>query len=130
MRNAAAERVPLRGTLRVIVVLVDFSDKPMTQTAEPLQRPVLLARACMPTKSVREYYQEVTNGLVDIQGDVVGPFRMPQTLAAYAHGASGLGGALPERPDHGARRRRRPPTRRSTSARTTTTATASSTPSS
>ena len=33
IRSAAARATgPLRGTLRVIVVLVDFSDKPMTQT--------------------------------------------------------------------------------------------------
>src|SRR5262245_23458912 len=29
VRRAAAERAPLRGTLNVIVVLVDFSDRPM-----------------------------------------------------------------------------------------------------
>jgi len=37
----------------------------------------------------------VTRGLVNIQGQVVGPFRMPKTLAQYAHGASGTGAALP-----------------------------------
>ena len=33
IRSAAADRAPLRGTVRVVVVLVDFSDKAMTQTA-------------------------------------------------------------------------------------------------
>ena len=94
IRSAAADRAPLRGTLRVIVVLVDFTDKPMTQTANHF-RDLFFSQGVIPTKSVREYYHEVTNGLVDIQGDVVGPFRMPQTLATYAHGAAGLGSALP-----------------------------------
>ncbi len=92
--NAAADRAPLRGTLRVIVVLVDFSDKPMVQTQNHF-RDLFFSIGTLPTKSVREYYQEVTNGLIDIQGDVVGPLRLPQTLATYAHGASGLGSALP-----------------------------------
>jgi immune inhibitor A len=92
--NAAADRAPLRGTVRVIVVLVDFSDHAMTQT-EAHYRNLFFSTGVLPTKSVREYYREVTHGLVDIEGDVVGPFRMPLTLEAYAHGASGIGGARP-----------------------------------
>lgn len=94
IRSAAADRAPPRGTLRVIVVLVDFTDKPMTQSANHF-RDLFFSQGVIPTKSVREYYHEVTNGLVDIQGDVVGPFRLPQTLATYAHGAAGLGNTLP-----------------------------------
>jgi len=94
MRAAAADRAPLAGVVRVIVVLVDFSDKHMTQTAAHFQQ-LFFSTGVIPTKSVREYYTDVTHGIIDIQGQVVGPFRMPQTLAAYAHGASGLGAALP-----------------------------------
>jgi immune inhibitor A len=81
------------GTLRVIVVLVDFSDKHMAQTQQHF-RDLFFAQGGA-KKSVRDYYHEVTNGLIDIQGDVVGPFRLPQTLAAYAHGASGMKLAKP-----------------------------------
>ena len=94
IRSAAAERSPLRGVLRVIVVLVDFSDKQMTQTQAHF-RDLFFSTGVIPTKSVREYYAEVTHGLIDIQGDVVGPFRMPLTIAQYAHNASGLSNALP-----------------------------------
>src|SRR5262249_31468729 len=94
LRNAAADRAPLRGVLRVIVVLVDFSDKPMTQTQAHF-RDLFFSRGVIPTKSVREYYTEVTHGLIDIQGDVVGPFRLPQTLAQYANSASGIGNVSP-----------------------------------
>jgi immune inhibitor A len=94
IRSAAADRAPLRGALKVIVVLVDFTDKPMNATAAHF-KDLFFSQGVIPTKSVREYYQEVTNGLIDIQGEVVGPFRMPQTLADYAHGGSGLGNALP-----------------------------------
>ena len=94
IRSAAADRAPLRGTLRVIVVLVDFSDKHMTQTKQHY-KDLFFSTGVIPTKSVREYYQDVTNGLIDIDGDVVGPFRLPQTIATYAHGASGIGNATP-----------------------------------
>lgn len=94
IRGAAAERAPLRGAVRVIVVLVDFSDKPMTQTVAHFDK-LFFSTGAIPTKSVREYYTDVTRGLVNIQGQVVGPFRMPKTLAQYAHGASGTGAALP-----------------------------------
>jgi immune inhibitor A len=93
IRSAAAARAPLRGTLRVIVVLVDFSDKHMAQTQQHF-RDLFFALGGA-KKSVRDYYREVTHGLIDIQGDVVGPFRLPQTLATYAHGASGMGLAKP-----------------------------------
>ena len=94
IRSAAADRAPLRGAVRVIVVLVDFTDKPMTQSQQHY-RDLFFSQGVIPTGSVREYYAEATHGLIDIQGDVVGPFRMPQTLAVYAHGRSGIGGQTP-----------------------------------
>ncbi|MEP6764772.1 MAG: M6 family metalloprotease domain-containing protein [Gemmatimonadaceae bacterium] len=94
MRAAVQERAPLAGVLRVIVVLVDFTDKHMTQTAAHYQD-LFFSNNPLAPRSVRDYYKEVTHGIIDIQGQVVGPFRMPQTIATYAHGASGLGAALP-----------------------------------
>jgi immune inhibitor A len=94
IRNVAAERAPLRGTVRVIVVLVDFTDQAMVQTAQHFDD-LFFSTGVIPSKSVREYFTDVTNGLVNLQGQVIGPLRMPQTLAAYAHGASGTGAVLP-----------------------------------
>src|SRR5262249_41433462 len=93
-RAAGRAGAPLRGTVRVIVVLVDFSDKPMTQTRKHYED-LFFSLGVLPKKSVREYYREVTHGLIDIQGDVVGPYRLPQTVKTYAHGAAGTGAALP-----------------------------------
>ncbi len=93
-KSAGANRAPLRGTVRVIVVLVDFSDKVMTQTKAHFEE-LFFSLGSLSTGSVREYYREVTHGLVDIQGQVVGTYRMPKTLAQYAHGASGTGGVAP-----------------------------------
>jgi len=93
-KRAGLNRAPLRGTVRVIIVLVDFSDKVMTTTKAHYEQ-LFFSLGSIATGSVREYYREVTHGLVDIQGQVVGPYRMPRTLAQYAHGASGTGGASP-----------------------------------
>jgi len=93
-RSAAANRAPLSGTVRVIVVLVDFSDKVMA-TSQAHYNDLFFSLGVVPTGSVREFYREVTHSTIDIQGQVVGPYRMPKTLAEYAHGASGMGAVLP-----------------------------------
>ncbi|HET7508507.1 MAG TPA: M6 family metalloprotease domain-containing protein [Solirubrobacterales bacterium] len=94
IKEAAAERVPLRGTVRVIVVLVDFDDKQMEASKEHFEE-LFFSLGTMASGSVRDFYQEATHGLVDIQGEVVGTYRLPQTLATYAHGHSGMGSELP-----------------------------------
>ena len=90
IRNAAAQQAPLRGTVRVIVVLVDFSDKQMTASKQHFQD-LFFSTGVLPHGSVKEYFREVTGGLVDIAGEVVGPFRLPQTLAWYANNNFGIG---------------------------------------
>jgi immune inhibitor A len=92
VRSAAADRAPLRGIVRVVVVLVDFSDRQMTETATHFND-LFFSTGVIPTGSVREYFSEVTNGLIQLQGQVVGPYRMPNTLAHYANNESGLGPA-------------------------------------
>lgn len=88
--RTAADRAPLRGTVRVAVVLVDFSDKAMTATTANLEE-LFFSTGALPHGSVKEYFTEVSNGLVTLDGVVVGPYRMPQTLAWYANNGSGIG---------------------------------------
>ena len=94
IKSAAAERAPLRGVVRVVVVLVEFSDRKMKASKEHFEE-LFFSQGTMETGSVRDFYQEVTNGLIDIQGQVAGPFKLPQTLAEYANGASGMGEEAP-----------------------------------
>jgi immune inhibitor A len=89
VRSAAADRAPLQGVVRVIVVLVDFSDNQMTRSAQHF-RDLFFSTGVLPHGSVKEYYTEVTHGLVELRGDVVGPYRMPQTNAWYANGNFGI----------------------------------------
>ncbi|HJU40631.1 MAG TPA: M6 family metalloprotease domain-containing protein [Tahibacter sp.] len=90
IRAVAAERAPLRGAVRVIVVLVDFSDRAMAATAAHFSD-LFFSTGKVATGSVREYYREASGGVVDIVGEVVGPLRMPRTLAWYANGNFGIG---------------------------------------
>jgi immune inhibitor A len=96
VRSEAAVRAPLRGTVRVVVVLVDFEDQPLDARYDRRHyEDLFFSMGMVPTGSVREYFREVSAGLVDIQGEVVGPLRMPRTLRDYANNESGVGSVQP-----------------------------------
>ena len=94
-RRAALERAPLRGAVRVVVVLVDFSDKAMAADAVDRFRQLFFSTGELPNGSVKEYFADVSGGLIDIEGEVVGPYRTPQTIAAYAGIDNGMQGSSP-----------------------------------
>jgi immune inhibitor A len=94
VRREAARRAPLRGDVRVIVVLVDFPDAPMTQSAAHFQE-LFFSEGVIPTGSVREYFSEVSDNLIKLTGEAVGPLRLPRTLTTYAGGGSGVDNPLP-----------------------------------
>ncbi len=96
IRNVALNRAPLRGTVRVAVILVDFSDRQFEaqHTATHFEQ-LFFSQGTVPTGSVREYFQDVNDGLIDIQGQVVGPLRLGRSLTQYANGASGTGDVRP-----------------------------------
>jgi len=94
-QRAALERAPLRGAVRVVVVLVDFSDRELDSGAIDRFSRLFFSTNELPHGSVKEYFADVSNGLIDIQGEVVGPYRMPRTIAAYAGADNGLQSATP-----------------------------------
>lgn len=94
VRSEALRRAPMRGELRVIVALIDFDDQPMVRTKADVEE-LFFSEGVMPQGSVKEYFDEVSGGLITIVGDVVGPYRMPRRMTEYANGASGTGPALP-----------------------------------
>lgn len=89
VKKNAVQRAPLRGALRVVVVLVEFPDKKLSFDKQHYED-LFFSTGVIPTGSVNEYYQEVSGGLISITGEVEGPYTLPQTLATYAGGASGL----------------------------------------
>ncbi|WP_420130193.1 M6 family metalloprotease domain-containing protein [Longimicrobium sp.] len=96
VRSTALERAPLRGSVRVVVVLVEFSDRQFdTRHGAKHFEELFFSRGKVAEGSVREYFTEVSNGEIDVIGEVVGPYRLPRTLAEYANGASGTGAQEP-----------------------------------
>lgn len=88
-----AERAPLRGAVNVIVVMVEFTDKRFTKDQTKEHYAKLWFEEG--TNSVKDFYHDVSNGAVDIKGEVVGPFRMPKPISYYAHGENGTGDRTP-----------------------------------
>jgi len=96
VRSAAADRAPLTGTVRVVVILVNFKDKKMTAAHNKSYfQNLFFSTGVLPHGSVKEYYKEATHGIINIDGEVAGPFTLSQNMSYYAHGASGMGGASP-----------------------------------
>lgn len=94
--RTAATRLPaLSGTVKIIVVLVQFPDQLMTQTNQHFEDLLFSTGNQVPTGSMRKYWKEVTNNNVDIVGKVVGPYTLPKTLVEYANGDSGTSSAFP-----------------------------------
>ena len=94
--RTAATRLPaLSGTVKIVVVLVQFPDKMMTQTNQHFEDLLFSTGDQVPTGSMRQYWQEVTNNAVDMVGEVVGPYTLPRTLVEYANGDSGTGNSFP-----------------------------------
>ncbi|KAH7089752.1 M6 family metalloprotease domain-containing protein [Paraphoma chrysanthemicola] len=89
MGNAALERAPLRGTIRVIVVLVEFSDVKMASGTKERMEDLWFSTDKVSTGSVNEYFSEASNGAVDLGGEVVGPFSLSHTLSYYANRQTG-----------------------------------------
>lgn len=59
-----AERAPLRGTVNVVVVMVDFADKKFTASQTKAHFATLWFQEG--SNSVRDYYRDVSNGAVTI----------------------------------------------------------------
>ena len=96
VRSEAAERAPLRGPVRIVVVLAEFDDCPLEpEHNKAYYERLFFSRGELPDGSVREYYAEVSHGMIDIVGEVIGPYRPKLSLRSYANGESGVGSAEP-----------------------------------
>ena len=88
----------LQGTMRTIVLLVDFDDRPHGDRSATFFEQMLFGNADeFPTGSMREYYHqvsrydEVAQHGIDVHGEVHGWFRMPRLSSFYTDGHSGMG---------------------------------------
>ncbi len=79
---------PIVGELNIVVLLVDFEDRPGSLTREHYQD-LLFSERTYPTGSMRDYFREVTLGKVNVNGTVHGWLRMPQKYSDYTNKESG-----------------------------------------
>lgn len=96
--NDIPEKVVTTGTVKLLLVLVEFSDKPFTYTQadfDNLCNQIGYSENGA-TGSVRDYYYDNSNGEMIMDLEVVGPITLPQTSSYYAHNNMGsfVAGAL------------------------------------
>jgi len=84
-----AERLSL-GERRAIVILVDFEDTPAEYDVDHFEE-MLFSEDEYPTGSFRDYYHEASYGQLDVDGDIVGWYRMPEDYSYYAANRYGFG---------------------------------------
>jgi immune inhibitor A len=90
----------LKGTVRTLVLLVDFPDRPHRndRSVSYFEQMLFGSLDVFPTGSMAEYYRKISNfdssgGAtgIDVQGSVHGWFRLPETSDYYTSGSSGMG---------------------------------------
>jgi M6 family metalloprotease-like protein len=97
-QNLALGRQPLIAA-NLVVILVDFSDKPYTNGpagSVAAFDSILFSNAATdtifnPTGSMTEYYLENSYGQFQVEGDIYGWFRMPKTYSYYVDTTFGIG---------------------------------------
>lgn len=94
-RRAALERAPLRGPVRVVVVLAEFPDRALPAGAADRFRDLFFSDGTLPHGSVKDYFTDVSGGLITLTGEVVGPYVLPRPLAVYAGAENGTQPAEP-----------------------------------
>jgi immune inhibitor A len=81
---------PVQGSLRVMVLLADFDDREGTKPVAHYEN-LLFSKDTHATGSMRDFYDEVSQGHVDVIGEVHGWFRLPRSYSYYTNGDSGTG---------------------------------------
>ena len=94
--SLAAQRGPIIGSRKALVLLVDFSDE-VAGTGQSHYSDMLFSQGTYATGSMRDYYKEVSYGKLDVSGAVAGQggptagwFRAPLTKAHYTDGNFGF----------------------------------------
>lgn len=78
----------MQGNLRVMVLLVDFNDKPGTLPVSHYED-LLFSKNSHSTGSMRDFFNEVSLGKVDVTGEVHGWLRLPNNYSFYTNNESG-----------------------------------------
>ncbi|BCW72441.1 M6 family metalloprotease domain-containing protein [Arthrobacter sp. NicSoilB8] len=92
----------LKGTIRTLVLLVDFPDLEHDPNhGGGYYDTMLFSNELFPTGSMRDFYRMVSGfdadsgSGIDVEGEVHGWFRLPRPLSFYASGNSGMSESFP-----------------------------------
>ncbi len=87
------------STMKVVVILVDFSDNPANAGVSGLDtvsfRDLLLSRNPTSPRSLTDFYLENSYGKLVVEGGVFGWYRMPRLYSEYVGTGYGLQGTTP-----------------------------------
>jgi M6 family metalloprotease-like protein len=86
----AIPEVKVVGKLRVVVLLVDFADRQGVRPHEDYEA-LLFSRGTYPTGSMADFYEEASEGKVQIEGSIHGWLRLPRPYSFYTNNESGMG---------------------------------------
>jgi len=75
---------------RIAIVLAEFADVKMSAGTKQRMEDLWFSTGKIPTGSVTEFYQEVSNGRISFTGEVVGPFTLSKNQAYYANNSMPL----------------------------------------
>ncbi len=76
--------------VRALVLLVSFSDNKFVKKPAHFEE-MLFSKGAGGTGSLRDYYQEVSYGNLDVTGDVYGPYQALNPYSYYTDGEYGFG---------------------------------------
>lgn len=79
---------PVEGSLRVMVLLIDFDDRAGTLPVSHYEE-LLFSKNGHATGSMRDFFHEASLGKVDVTGEVHGWLRMPRDYSFYTNNESG-----------------------------------------
>jgi immune inhibitor A len=87
------------STMKIVVILVDFSDNPASAGASGLDtaffRDLLFSRNPSAPRSLTDFYLENSYGKLVVEGGVFGWYRMPRPYSDYVGSNYGLQGTTP-----------------------------------
>jgi len=93
LRNTTAVHPPSTGTVRAVLILVDFPDVQFSKTKADFEaivnQPNYTAGGTI-TGSVHDFYYDNSNGKLDFSVDIFGPYRMPLGIKYYDDKSSGI----------------------------------------
>lgn len=93
LRAAPASASVLTGTIHVPVVLIAYSNVPVPYPVGDFQTVVFTPTPATLNRpySLKTYYEELSNGLIQVEGRVFEPVRMDTTSSYFEDGCNGIG---------------------------------------